>query len=170
MDKVSLQELKKVIALRDLPDDHLKWIVDRSEYREYSDGTVLVKTGEPIDYMWIVIEGAASFYMDINGRLIYYYSFENEESTGGVGGVLPYSRMKKSPGYAYAAGTLKALMLHKKYFPELEHLNLEFTQRLIAYMTDRARAFATMQLQQEKVSALGKLAAGIAHETALQVN
>jgi signal transduction histidine kinase len=31
-------------------------------------------------------------------------------------------------------------------------------------MTERARAFATTQLQQEKVSALGKLAAGIAHE------
>ncbi|MFI5164963.1 MAG: sensor histidine kinase, partial [Bacteroidia bacterium] len=32
------------------------------------------------------------------------------------------------------------------------------------YMTERARAFATTQLQHEKVNALGNLAAGIAHE------
>ncbi|MDQ3844946.1 MAG: ATP-binding protein, partial [Bacteroidota bacterium] len=32
------------------------------------------------------------------------------------------------------------------------------------YMTDRAKAFATTQLQYEKVNALGNLAAGIAHE------
>ena len=31
-------------------------------------------------------------------------------------------------------------------------------------MTQRARAFATTQLQHEKVNALGNLAAGIAHE------
>jgi len=31
-------------------------------------------------------------------------------------------------------------------------------------MTERAKAFATIQLQREKVSALGKLSAGIAHE------
>ena len=56
------------------------------------------------------------------------------------------------------------LKLHKKYFQELEQLNPDFIQRLIGYMTERARVFATTQMQQEKVSALGKLAAGIAHE------
>jgi len=55
-------------------------------------------------------------------------------------------------------------MLHKKYFHELEKLNPDFIQRLIGYMTERARIFATTQLQHEKVSALGNLAAGIAHE------
>jgi signal transduction histidine kinase len=55
-------------------------------------------------------------------------------------------------------------MLHKKYFPELERLNPDFIQRLIGYMTERARIFATTQLQHEKVNALGNLAAGIAHE------
>jgi signal transduction histidine kinase len=46
----------------------------------------------------------------------------------------------------------------------LEKLNPELIQRLIGYMTERARSFATIQLQHEKVNALGKLSAGIAHE------
>jgi signal transduction histidine kinase len=59
---------------------------------------------------------------------------------------------------------VKRFALHKKYFQELEQLNPDFIQRLIGYMTERARAFATTQLQHEKVNALGNLAAGIAHE------
>ncbi|HKR03332.1 MAG TPA: histidine kinase, partial [Bacteroidia bacterium] len=164
MHQPTIHDLKKVIALSDLPDEHLQWILDHSEYHEHEDGTLLMKTGDPVDVMWILLEGSIPFYMDINGRQVFYFSFENDGMTGGVGGMLPYSRMKTSLGYAYAKGKIRALNIHKKYFPELEKLNPDFIQRLIGYMTERARHFATMQLQHEKVSALGKLSAGIAHE------
>jgi signal transduction histidine kinase len=164
MEQPTIEELRKVIALSDLPDDHLQWILDHSEYREFEDGTVIIRTGEPTEVMWILLEGKISFYRDFNGTLVYYYNFENDNVTGGVGGLLPYSRMKTSAGYAYASGKVRGMIMHKKYFAGLEQLNPEFIQRLIGYMTERARYFATLQLQQEKVSALGKLSAGIAHE------
>jgi signal transduction histidine kinase len=161
---VSIQELKSIIALRDLPDEHLEWILAHSDYKEYEDGAIVLKTGEPIDEMSFLLEGKMNFYMNINGQLVYYFSFENNELTGGVSGLLPYSRMKTTPGSSFAVGKLRLIKLHKKYFQELEQLNPDFIQSLIGYMTERARAFATTQMQQEKVSALGKLAAGIAHE------
>ena len=161
---VTIEELKKTIALRDLSDEHLEWILAHSHYEEYNDGDIIYKTGEPIDAMSFILKGKMNFYMNINGRLVYYFSFENNNSTGGVSGILPYSRMKTSPGNSYAVGKLNLLKLHKKYFQKLEQLNPDFIQRLIGYMTERARVFATTQMQQEKVSALGKLAAGIAHE------
>ena len=161
---VTIEELKKIIALSDLPDDHLEWILAHSTYEEYEDGSTVLKTGESTDEMAFLLEGKMNFYMNINGRLVYYFSFENNDLTGGVSGLLPYSRMKTSPGTSYAVGKLRLLRLHKKYFPELEQLNPNFIQRLIGFMTERARVFATTQMQQEKVSALGKLAAGIAHE------
>jgi signal transduction histidine kinase len=102
--------------------------------------------------------------MDVNGKLVYYHHFENEAESGGVTGLLPYSRMKVSPGNSFAIGKIRGIRLHKKYFQDLERLNPEFIQRLIGYMTERARSFATTQMQHEKVSALGNLAAGIAHE------
>ncbi len=161
---ITIEELKNIIALRDLPDEHLEWIIAHSEYEEHEDGDLLSKTGDPIDVMWILLEGKVYFYMNVNGRLVYYFCFENSNLTGGIGGLLPYSRMKASPGNSYAVGKVRTLKLHKKYFRELEQLNPDFIQRLIGYMTERARVFATTQMQQEKVSALGKLAAGIAHE------
>jgi signal transduction histidine kinase len=164
MNQHLIEELKNVVGFRDLPDEHLEWIIAHSEYYEHEDGHIIFKTGEPIDVMWILLEGKVNFYMDINGRLVYYFCFENNEITGGVGGLLPYSRLKSSPGFSIAVGKVRGLMIHKKYFHELELLNPDLIQRLIGYMTARARIFATTQLQHEKVSALGKLAAGIAHE------
>jgi len=164
MQTHTIEDLRKVVAFSDLPDEHLQWIMDHSEYGEYEDGTLIVKFGEPAEVMWILLEGKVTFYLDVNGKQVHYYDFANDSVTGGVGGLLPYSRMKLSPGYAYASGHVKRLALHKKYFSELEQLNPDLIQKLIGYMTERARAFATTQLQHEKVSALGKLAAGIAHE------
>jgi len=164
MQSVQIEDLKKVVALSELPDEHLQWILDHSEYHEYADGDLIAKYGEPADVMWIALCGKVNFYMYINGRQVYYFTFENNNITGGIGGTMPYSRMKTFPGNSYAFGEVRALRLHKKYFPELEQLNPAFIQKLIGYMTERARAFATNQLQHEKVNALGNLAAGIAHE------
>ncbi len=161
---VTIDQLRVVNALKDLPDEHLQWIIDRSEYSEVEEGGVFFKKGDPIDHMVMILEGTTSFYMDVNGRQVYFFKFENDEISGGMGGLLPYSRMKTSPGFGYADTKVRVLRLHKSYFHDLEQLNPDLIQRLIAIMTDRAKAFATMQLQQEKVSALGKLSAGIAHE------
>jgi signal transduction histidine kinase len=164
MHPVKIDDLKNVLALCDLPDEHLQWILDHSEYKEYADGDLIAKYGEPAEWMWAALSGKVVFYMYINGRQVYYFTFENNSVSGGVGGLLPYSRMKNHPGYSYAVGEVKAIRIHKKYFAELEALNPDFIQKLIGYMTERARAFATTQLQYEKVNALGNLAAGIAHE------
>jgi signal transduction histidine kinase len=164
MSTATIEDLKKVIALSDLPDEQLKWILDHSVYVEFEEGDVIMRTGESPDFMMMIVEGSVSFYMDKGGTLVHYFDFSNDVATGGVTGLLPYSRMKTSPGTSFAVGKLRGFRLHKDHFPEMERLYPAFIQRLIGYMTERARAFATTQLQHEKVSALGKLAAGIAHE------
>lgn len=161
---VTIEDLRKVTALQDLPEEHLKWILERGEYGEFEDGELMFKTGDPIEFMTFILEGKGDFYMNVNGRMVFYITFGNDDLTGGVTGLLPYSRMRLVPGNSIAVGKVRILRLHKKYFHELENLNPAFIQRLIGYMTERARYFATTQMQQEKVSALGKLAAGIAHE------
>ena len=164
MAPVSIAELKKVIALSDLPEEHLQWILDHSQYQEYEDGTPILRSGAPTTRMMFILEGNIAFYKDVNGREVYYFTFGNDTATGGVSGLMPYSRMKTSPGTGYAVGKVRGVGLEKEHFPELERLNPDLIQRLIGYMTERARAFATIQLQHEKVNALGKLSAGIAHE------
>jgi signal transduction histidine kinase len=164
MKPVTIDELKKVIALSDLSDELLQWIMDHGEPLEYEEGEIVAKTGDPADWMFVIVEGKIDYYMNVNGKLVFYYNFANDVETGGVTGLLPYSRMKIYSGNSIVVEKVRGLRIHKKYFPELEKLNPDFIQRLIGYMTERARFFATTQMQKEKVSALGNLAAGIAHE------
>lgn len=164
MQPVNLEDLKKVAVLADLPNDHLQWILDNAEYHEFEDGTQIKKTGDEADVMFIVIEGKVAFYFDYHGRLVYFFSYSNDITTGGVGGLLPHSRMKTYPGCSFAVGHLRCLTLHKTHFAQLEQLNPEFVQRLIGAMTERAKLVATTQSTHEKVNALGQVAAGMAHE------
>ena len=164
MKPITTEELKKVIALSDLPDEHLQWILDNSTSIEYEDGELVAKTGDPAESMFFIIEGRIDYYRNVNGRLVFYHYFANDADSGGATGLLPYSRMKMYAGNSVVVGKLRGVQLHKNHFQELERLNPAFIQRLIGYMTERARTFATTQMQHEKVSALGNLAAGIAHE------
>ncbi|MEI8134134.1 MAG: ATP-binding protein [bacterium] len=164
MPEASIDDLKKVIGLSELSDEVLQWIFERSTYHVYQDGDILVKTGASAEIMWMLAEGKVDYYSDVNGQLVYYLSFENDRMYGGITGLLPHSRMKVYGGTSIAVGVARVYGLHREHFAELEKLAPDFIQRLIGYMTERARLFATIQLQREKVSALGKLSAGIAHE------
>ncbi len=121
MQPVSVEELKKVAELLDLPDGHLQWILNNSEYREFEDGSQIRKTGDEADVMIIVVKGKVSFYFDYHGRLVYYFSYSNDISTGGVGGLLPHSRMKVYLGCSLIIAKVKYsslsyLIFHKHVF------------------------------------------------------
>ena len=106
---VTVEELRNIIALRDLPDEHLTWILDHSSYVEYEDSELIFKTGDHIDEMAFLLEGKIYFYMNMNGKLVFYFSFENDELSGGVSGLIPYSRLRTSPGNSYAVGKVRII-------------------------------------------------------------
>src|SRR5438876_1226838 len=82
----TIDDLRKVIGLSELPEEHLQWLLDHTDYEDYEDGTLLMKLGDPADWMWILLEGSVTFYMDVNGRQVHYFDFRNDSQTGGIGG------------------------------------------------------------------------------------
>src|SRR5258706_14222 len=81
-----------------------------------------------------------------------------------VTGFLPFSRMKVVPLTARAVRPVRALAMNSKDFPEMLHRMPELAQRLVGVLTDRVRSFTKVSLEREKLAALGKLSAGLAHE------
>jgi len=152
--------LRKVPAFVDQPQADLEWFVAHSEERRINVGEIVMKEDSPADTMLVVFEGefarpAGEWSAGWPG----FYS-----SRGEVTGVLPFSRMKVYGVTGRAVLPVRVLMFPSSKFPELFQRMPELSQRLVVIVTDRVRNVTRAEQQNEKLAALGKLSAGLAHE------
>jgi signal transduction histidine kinase len=155
-----LAELTKVPEFKSVPTDQLKWLVDHGSIRSFQDGDRVFTKGDSIDGFNIVLRGGLTIYFIQAGSRRNLGTYESGE----ILGRLPYSRMKASSGEGYAEGDLILFFLHRDLFPELVSTCHDITEVLVHNMTDRVRDFTRQQQQNDKMMALGKLSAGLAHE------
>ena len=153
-------KLTDIPVLADLPQGTIQWLEDRCETRKFNDGDYVFQPGEPADHLLILMEGKIEISRVNSGGKIPVTVME----AGEVSGRLPYSRMKQAGAYGQATGSTVLLGLHKRHFPDLGYESTELMQRLVGLMSDRVRSFTRIQQQEEKMAALGKLSAGLAHE------
>lgn len=153
-------ELKQVAAFEGLEDENLEWFAEHSEEAVYSPGEILFTEGDPAEFMLIVLEGQFTGRQESagpDGPVIHI-------KAGAVTGLLPYSRMKRSKFSSRADTDLRLLKLHSRHFPEMLHRMPVLGERLVGMLTDRVREFTRLEQQRDKLAALGKLSAGLAHE------
>lgn len=158
------QELTNRIAsfpvLQDVPRPQIEWIVRRGELIEITAGDQIFKRGDSIDRLLIMIDGVFSMKIQQGGQ----YKELARIETGELTGALPYSRAQSATGNAFAIVNSKVFVLDKDHFKDLVCECHELTTVLVHLMTDRVRDFSRFQHQNEKLMALGKLSAGLAHE------
>src|SRR3569623_1184583 len=152
--------LKTFEPLKDIPEDKLQWLINNSDCREIPDGEKLFEPGKAIDSTNIIISGRLRMYFFFGGVKREIGDLE----AGDITGNLPYSRGKISAGYGVAVGNLQLMTFPKDRMRQLIDNNFELTQALVHVMTNRVREFTAIQQQNEKMMALGKLSAGLAHE------
>ena len=155
-----IEALRAVPVFSELTDNQLTWIAANSEERHFGAGEVVFHAGEPADYMVIVLGGEFETRRDgPNGEVIRFTA-----KSGDVTGMLPGSRLTHIPSSAYAITATRIRVLHKDRFWEMFSHMPELAPKLIAVLTDRVRFAAKNEQQREKLAALGKLSAGLAHE------
>jgi signal transduction histidine kinase len=152
-------ELRKVSVFSDLPEEDLTWLAERMEEVSYRPGEIFGRPGDPFDHLSVITEGEIQFERtETPGSPIFM------ASAGQVTGLLPFSRITSFRATGRAILPTHMLLLHKKHFPELLQRIPLLGQRLVALMSDRIRETTRIETQQEKLMALGKLSAGLAHE------
>jgi signal transduction histidine kinase len=155
-----IHTLQQVPEFAHVPVQELKWIASRGTTQIYPDGTRVFSKGDVIQGFQIVLRGQIEIKLQRGGNLLSLGTYE----TGEILGKLPYSRMKAAAAQGMAQGETEVFSLHEQYFPEMISQCHQLTEALVHNMTDRARDFVKLQQQNDKMMALGKLSAGLAHE------
>jgi signal transduction histidine kinase len=155
-----LADLRALEVFEGLPDEDLQWLIDHSEYNLYQAGTNFFNPGDAVDYMQVLLRGRYVIHFQEGGNIRELGAME----AGDVAGVLPFSRMVEARATGRILDDLYTLELHKDCFVDMVNQSYELTQRLVALMSNRIREFSQMRFQNEKLMALGRLSAGLAHE------
>ncbi|HJY85519.1 MAG TPA: ATP-binding protein [Candidatus Acidoferrales bacterium] len=152
-------DLRKIPVFSDLTADQLGWLASKSEEIRLAPGEIFVRPGDPAVWLAVILEGEVQLQRagDPGGPLF-------TAATGQVTGYLPYSRLTQFAGTGRAVLPTRLVRLHRDNFPEMLQRIPEIGQRLVAIMADRIRETAKIETQRDKLMALGKLSAGLAHE------
>src|SRR6202161_2294420 len=156
---VETSELLRVPVFADLPEDQLTWFLSQSEEMHLKAGEVYSRQGDPADAMFVILEGTLQARGELAGETVIF-----SLDPGDVTGVLPFSRMKQFKVGGRAETDSRALRFPASRFPELIQKMPELTQRLVGLMSDRIREATRFEQQRDRLAALGKLSAGLAHE------
>lgn len=152
--------LQQSPVFSNVPEEQLHWLAERADYLCLRKGEYLFRQGDPVDKMAVVLQGHLMIKQQQNGNP----KVINELKSGDVSGALPYSRATSAIAQSEAQEDSQLLILPKKYFPEMIRQHYELTEALVHTMTSRVRLFTESRQQSEKMAALGKLSAGLAHE------
>ncbi|MFT4834857.1 MAG: signal transduction histidine kinase [Marinoscillum sp.] len=155
-----LSVLKEIPDFEKVPDAELQWMIDCSEVVDYNTGDFLFKPGDAIDKLLILLEGQVILKSQQGNQFRVVGTFERLTITG----YLPYSRADKAFGFAEVTKPSSVLVLPKSCFREMITQNENLTTALVHNMSSRIRSFTKTQQQNDKMMALGKLSAGLAHE------
>src|SRR6202041_2007021 len=156
---VDKSELRRVQEFADLPDDQLDWFLSQAQELKLKAGDIYARQGDPADAMFVSLEGHLQGRGEIGGE-----TFVFDLEPGDVTGVLPFSRMKQFSVGGRALTDSRAVRFPASLFPELVQKMPVLTQRLVGLMADRIRETTRMEQQRDRLAALGKLSAGLAHE------
>jgi signal transduction histidine kinase len=155
----TLDFLRRVPIFGELPDEQLTWFLGQSKELRLKAGETYSRQGDPADAMFVILEGQLQGRGEINGETIII-----ELEPGDVTGLLPFSRMKQFRVNGRAETDSLALRFPASLFPDLVQKMPVLTQRLVGLMSDRIRETTRFEQQQDRLAALGKLSAGLAHE------
>ncbi|WP_339880647.1 ATP-binding protein [uncultured Algoriphagus sp.] len=155
-----LAALQEIEELKDVPEEQLNWLISKSECYSVDEGKTLFAPGDPINRLHIILKGGFTLRLKRNNQFVSVGKFEQNTITG----MLPYSRAHSALAYAEALSDCQVLSLDEKYFKEMIRDQHELTTVFVHAMSTRIRQFTQREQQDDKMMALGKLSAGLAHE------
>ena len=157
---ITNDDLRHVTIFENLEEDQLTWLATHMEEVVVKDSEKYSSAGDKAEWMFAVLEGRLQFRFAGDSSSLGVFNVMR----GQVSGMLPNSRMKEFTADAFALGDTRVARLHISHFPDMLRTIPALEASLAHILLDRTRSTANFQIQQEKLAALGTMAAGLAHE------
>jgi hypothetical protein len=151
--------LRGIEALHGLADHEFHWLASHGSERVAEDRAIVFREGEPAHHLSIILKGEIYVHRRNSGSISLFIG-----RTGQITGKLPFSRMTSWGAEGSSSGSLWILDFHEDEFPAMLLAIPSMAQLCVSILLDRVRDFSRADLQAEKLIALGKLAANLAHE------
>ena len=158
--QLSLENLTIIPDFAEVPENQLCWLLEKSTCSSFQKGEYIFTKGDPIDNLFVIIKGHVEIKLEQNGN----FKLVSKMFDHHIGGLLPFSRASVAIGFGEVLRETHLLVLEEKFFKEMVANHYELTESFVHKMTSRVREFTKNNVQAEKMMALGKLSAGLAHE------
>jgi signal transduction histidine kinase len=151
--------LREIPALEGMGDQDYLWLAHNGIERKVGPGVMLFREGDPPLAMNIMLRGEVHIRRAQSGNVSFFIA-----RMGQMSGLLPFSRMKGYGGTGFSVGQVWSIDIPKEMFPAMLAAIPSMAQRCVTVLLNRVREITRIELQAEKLTALGKLAANLAHE------
>lgn len=156
--------LKNVHDFADLPDDQLLWFAENTTELDLAVGDTMFSKGDSPEFLIVLLAGETHALRDENMRDGFVYIARAGDPATEITGKLPFSRMQRLEATSRAVEPTSILLFPVRLYPELFQKMPRLVERLVWNMSDRVRETTKTDEQRDKLMALGKLSAGLAHE------
>lgn len=160
MKELTIGDLKIVNEFQHVPDEQLQWLINQGEAIELEKDELLFNVGEPVITCYILLDGKMRICARQSGNQKELRVLDPGQFTG----YLPYSRATITPAFCEATKKSRVFKCSKEKLIEGFGTHYQLIEAMVHIMLSRVREFTSIQQQNEKMFALGKLSAGLAHE------
>lgn len=155
-----MDPIYNIPLFRDVTDDELQWLIDHSSEQTLAPGDYFAREDEPTRHFYIVLEGELQVIRTINGQ----EAVIGTTPRGIMGGETWLLTGTRAGATARAIAPSRLMVFDYAHFLQIFSQVPPLGAQILRTAAERLHGFATLVNQQEKLAALGKISAGLAHE------
>jgi signal transduction histidine kinase len=156
----TLEELRQVPLFRGLTDEELREVLVEGSEEFIEAGEVGGREGEPVDHLYVILEGEFRWSKKVDGGEVVMNTYGSGEFFAEV----PLLLGKPFLATWRALADSRVFALPNEIFRRMLTIHPTFSNTVLEMLAQRIQVLYSVSQQREKLSSLGTLAAGLAHE------
>jgi signal transduction histidine kinase len=156
----TFDELRRIPLFEDLPDDALREVAGQGLEKFVPAGEVNGREGEPVEHLYVILEGDLRITKEATGGEVVI----NTYTPGAFFAEVPLLAGSPFLATGRALTDCRLFLIPDDLFRHLLTEHSSFGSKILKAMAERVQILQSVTGQRERLTSLGTLAAGLAHQ------